>query len=180
MYLALYEHQPDAAHKALADEKAGELVGNVGYPLPRSFYEGLIARASGNAAQSRTSFAAARAAMEAKLGGRHDDALAVATLGIIEAGLGSKEEASAFGRRAVELQPIANDAVDGPTVLTALAMIYAWSGEPNLAIEQLTALSRIPGGPDYGQLRYDPAWDALRGDKRFDEIVETAKHFRQQ
>jgi hypothetical protein len=56
-------------------------------------------------------------------------------------------------------------------------MIYAWSGEPNLALDQLTILSTVPGGPDYGQLRYDPAWDALRGDNRFAKIIETAQHF---
>lgn len=177
IYLALYERQPEAARSALAATKADELVGNGGYPLPRSFYEGLIARTGGDTAQAQKHFAAARAAIETKLAGRRDDALAVATLGIIAAGQGSKEEAIAFGRKAAELQPIANDAVDGPTVITALALIYAWSGEPNLALEQLNTLSRIPGGPDYGQLRYDPAWDALRADRRFEEIIETAKNF---
>src|SRR6476659_7659459 len=88
-----------------------------------------------------------------------------------------KEEAIAFGRRAAELRPIEKDAVDGATVLTTLAMIYAWSDEPNLAIDQLTTLSTVPGGPDYGQLRYDPAWDSLRGDNRFARILETAQHF---
>ncbi len=177
MYLALYEHQPAAARQALSEAKVDEIVGNDGHPQPRSFYEGLIARASGDAAQARTSFASARATVEAKLGGRHDDALAVATLGLIAAGQDRKEEAIALGRRAAELRPIAKDAVDGATVLTTLAMIYAWSGEPSLALDQLTILNTVPGGPDYGQLRYDPAWDALRGDNRFAKILETAQHF---
>jgi hypothetical protein len=126
---------------------------------------------------AKTAFAAARGSIDATLGGKRDDAFAVAVLGIIEAGLGSKVEAIALGRRAVELQPITKDAVDGATVLTALANIYAWLDEPNLAIEQLTTLATLPGGPDYGQLMYDPTWDALRADKRFDEIIEAAKHF---
>ncbi|HEY2801013.1 MAG TPA: tetratricopeptide repeat protein [Chthoniobacterales bacterium] len=178
MYLALYEHQPAAARQALSRAKVDEIVGNDGSPRPRSFYEGLIARASGDAAQARMSFTAARAAIEAKLGGRNNDALAVANLGVLAAGQGRKEEAIALGRRAAELRPIAEDAVDGATVLTSLAMIYAWSGEPNLALDQLTILSTVPGGPDYGQLRYDPAWDGLRGDDRFAKIIEAAQHFR--
>jgi hypothetical protein len=40
-----------------------------------------------------------------------------------------------------------------------------------LALEQLEAVARIPGGPSYGQLRLDPMWDPLRGDPRFEEIV---------
>jgi hypothetical protein len=57
-------------------------------------------------------------------------------------------------------------------------MTYAWSGEPNLALDQLTILSNVPGGPDYGQLRYDPAWDSLRSDPRFATVLEKAKNFR--
>ena len=56
-------------------------------------------------------------------------------------------------------------------------MIYAWSGEPDLALDQLTTLSTVPGGPDYGQLHYDPAWNALRGDSRFATIIEAAQNF---
>jgi TolB-like protein/Flp pilus assembly protein TadD len=177
MDLALYERQLDAAHKALAETNAEGLASNFSYVLPRSFYEGLIARASGDTAQAHQAFAAARTKVEAKLDGRRDDALGVAMLGLIAAGEGNRDEAIALGRHATELQPIASDAVDGATVTLALAMIYAWSGEPSLAIEQLTALSAIPGGPDYGQLRYDPVWDPLWSDKRFAEIVEAARRF---
>jgi TolB-like protein len=178
IYLALYERQPAAAKAVLDQAKIEEIVGNDGYPRPRSFYEGMIARASGDAGQARASFATARAAVEAKLGGRNDDALTVAILGVIAAGEDRKQEAIAMGQRAVELRPIAKDAVDGTTALTALAMIYAWTGESSLALDQLAILSKVPGGPDYGQLAYDPAWDSLRSDDRFATIIEAARHFR--
>ena len=177
LLLALSERRLDAAREALGDTKAEGLASNFSYVLPRSFFEGLIARAAGDAEQAKASFVAAHSVLEAKLDGRRDDALGVAMLGLTAAGQGNKEEAIALGRRAAELQPIANDAVDGATVSTALALIYAWTGEVNLAIEQLTMLSTIPGGPDYGQLRYDPAWDALRSDKRFEGIIEAARQF---
>ena len=175
MFLALYEQNPEAAREALSGTQRQELVGGTGYPFPRSFYEGLIARAAGEPARAEAAFAMARAAIDSKLGGRRDDALAVATLGIVEAGLGRKDEAIALARRGLELRPLNADAVDAPTVMTALAMIYAWTGEIDLAMDQLTALSELPGGPDHGQLKFDPAWAALRGDPRFSDIVEAAK-----
>ena len=50
-------------------------------------------------------------------------------------------------------------------------MICAWAGEHELALEQLEAVTKNPGGPSYGELRLDPMWDPLRGDPRFEKIV---------
>ena len=100
-----------------------------------------------------------------------DYAPALSILGVIDAGLGRKEEALREGRRAVELMPIAKDSTDGPQLVFHLALIYAWTGERDLAIEQLEIVSKIPGGPTYGMLRLDPVWDSLRGDPRFEKIV---------
>jgi len=57
------------------------------------------------------------------------------------------------------------------------AIICAWTGERDLAIEQLQTLVRIPAaaGTTYGELRLDAWWDPLRGDPRFEKIVEEAK-----
>jgi serine/threonine-protein kinase len=90
---------------------------------------------------------------------------------MIDAGLGRKEEALREGRRAVELMPMAKDSTDGPQLVFHLAVIYAWTGERDLAIQQLEIVSKIPNGPTYGMLRLDPAWDSLRGDPRFEKIV---------
>jgi len=43
------------------------------------------------------------------------------------------------------------------------------------AIEQLEILAKIPREPSYGDLRFNPRWDSLRSDKRFDKIVAAAK-----
>ena len=51
------------------------------------------------------------------------------------------------------------------------ATICAWTGERDLAIEQLETLAKIPAGASYGDLRLDPLWDSLRGDPRFEKIV---------
>ena len=99
---------------------------------------------------------------------------------ILDAGLGRKEEAIREAQRAVELMPIAKDAVNGPTSVANLALIYAWTGERDRALEQLEKVATIPGVlggsvPTYGDLRFNPCWDDLRGDKRFDKIVAAAK-----
>jgi tetratricopeptide (TPR) repeat protein len=87
-------------------------------------------------------------------------------LGLIDAALGRKEEALREGRRALELAPMAKDSLDGVDVLYVYAVICAWTGERDLAIEQLETLAKIPAGPSYGNIRLDPDWDPLRGDPR--------------
>jgi hypothetical protein len=47
------------------------------------------------------------------------------------------------------------------------------------ALEKLEKVATIPGVPElvptYGDLRFNPCWDDLRGDKRFDKIVAVTK-----
>jgi hypothetical protein len=92
-------------------------------------------------------------------------------LGLIDAGLGRKEDAIRAGRRAVELLPVSKDAINGVRVAEVLAIIYAWTGEKDLACEQLAAIITIPSSASYGQLRLHPFWDPLRGEPRFEKIV---------
>jgi hypothetical protein len=169
--LALYEKDPESAAKILAASNKQELPSGNGTIVAASFFEALIARARGDSAKAGEAFAVARAKLEARTGAQHEDALLLATLGLIDAGLSRKEDAVREGRRAVELRPIEDDAVDGATVISSLAMIYAWVGEVDSAIERLAFLAKTPGGPTYGQLKYDPAWDAVRADPRFADIL---------
>src|SRR5229473_4401806 len=170
--LALYERDPAAAAKILAASKLEELVGGTGSRLPRSWFEALIARAQGDVQKTREAFGAARVKIEAKLRDQPDDGVLLATLGLIDAGLSRKEQALAEGRRAVELRPISNDAVDGAAVIGNLAMTYAWVRDVDSAMERLVFLAKTPGGPDYGQLKFDPAWDAVRSEARFAKMLD--------
>jgi hypothetical protein len=94
----------------------------------------------------------------------------------VDAALGRKQEALSEGRRAIELAPMAQEAMRGSSnnegfARTRFAIICAWTGERDLALEQLEALAKTPGGPSYGGLRLDWMWDPLRGDPRFEKIV---------
>jgi len=98
---------------------------------------------------------------------------ALCVLGLIDAGLGRKEEALREGRRAVELVPLKKDSINGAHMIEYLAIIAAWVGEKDLACEQLAITTQIPaiGTIAYGQLKLLPYWDPLRGDPRFEKIV---------
>jgi TolB-like protein/Tfp pilus assembly protein PilF len=170
--LFLYEGNTGAAQAALEACKHEGLIDGTGSLLPRSFFAAQISRAQANRARAITGFNIARDEIGQKLRDDPDNGLLRGILCVINAGLGRKEEALSEGHRAVELRPISKDAVDGPVVLTRLAMAYAWLGENDPAIEQLAYLAKTPGGPDYGQLKFDPAWATLRGDARFVKIVD--------
>jgi hypothetical protein len=56
-----------------------------------------------------------------------------------------------------------------------LGVIYAWTGEKDLAIEQIAATLQVPDDLSYGELKLHPFWDPLRGDPRFEKLVEESK-----
>ena len=139
--------------------------------LSRPFLQGVIARMMNDHEQERAAFTAARAEQETIVKVQPNYAPALCVLGLIDAGLGRKEEALSEGRRAVELLPVEKDALIGPAMIKYLAMIAAWAGEKDIACEQLAIASRRPGGVTYGNLKLMPFWDPLRGDPRFEKIV---------
>jgi len=104
-----------------------------------------------------------------------DYAPALCVLGLIDAALGDKQAALEEGRRAAALLPVSKDAVNGPVVSAYFAMIAAWTGEKDLAIERLSAVLQpgvyAPFCSHYGMLKTFPFWDPLRGDPRFEQIV---------
>jgi len=168
---ALYLRDYDAASRLLAAipaEMATEMFD--GQP-PQSWADGLVARARGDQQKAKAIFSAIREKFEVALAGQPKKDLEFARTARIDAGLGRKEQAINEARHAVELRPIAQDSLLGPDRIRNLALVYAWSGEPALAIEQLEIIAKIPAGPSYGELRFDPTWDSLRGDSRFEKIV---------
>jgi TolB-like protein/Tfp pilus assembly protein PilF/tRNA A-37 threonylcarbamoyl transferase component Bud32 len=175
--LALYERDTVDADHALAALGEGpfrtRLLGGNGnsVELSRAYLEGLVARLKGDAVTVQAAFSAARTQQEEALRAWPDYGPRLCVLALIDAALGRKEEALHEGRRALELAPIARDSLDGSEVLYFYAVICTWTGEYDLAIEQLETLAKIPAGVTYGDLRLNPYWDPLRGDSRFEKIV---------
>ena len=141
----------------------------------RSLLEGILARMTKDEGKARSAFVAARAEQQKVVQAQPNDSEAVALLGLIDAGLGRKEEALREGRRAVELLPVEKDVMDGIGLVANLAMIAAWVDDKDLAFEQLDRSIRLPSPLSYGGLKLFPWWDPLRGDPRFEKVLEQAK-----
>jgi TolB-like protein/predicted Ser/Thr protein kinase len=176
---ALYLRDYDAANRVIAATPAKWADFAFGAQTA-SWVEGQVARARGDKQKALAAFAAARKKIEAKLRDKPEDAGYLSEVATLDAGLGRKDDAIREARRAVELLPIAKDGVNGPVYVTALALVYAWTGERDRALEQLEKVATIPGVlggfvVTYGDLRFNPCWDSLRGDPRFDKIVAAAK-----
>jgi TolB-like protein/class 3 adenylate cyclase/Flp pilus assembly protein TadD len=137
----------------------------------RPFIEGLIARMAKDDEKARAAFTAARAEQEKIIQAQPGYGPPLCVLGLIDAGLGRKEEALREGRRAVELLPVEKDPINGVAMIKYLAMIAAWVDEKDLACEQLAVAIRPPSRLTYGQLKLLPFWDRLRGDPCFEKIV---------
>ena len=175
--LALCRREAEEMASALASLPPEGMISGVAgiVAMPRSFLEGLAARVRRDSTGAEKAFTAARLQMEKIVREQPDYAAAVCGLGMIDAALGRKEDAIREGRRAVELLPVTKDAMAGAELLANLAVIYAWVGEKELALRQLEEVILIPSLVCYGRLRLDPFWDPLRGDPRFEKLVEEAK-----
>jgi len=168
--LALCQHDPAEIAQALAViSKTGSQPEFV--TLPRSFCEGLAARVRGDSSGARAAFIAARRQLEKTVREQPQFASPLSVLGMADAALGRKDDAIREGKRAVELCPVTKDAVVGSELMEFLAVIYSWTGEKELALDQLAATIKIPGVLTYGHLRLHPYWDLLRNDPRFDKIA---------
>jgi len=171
---ALAERNPaaaEAAISALGENPFGYNNGSVFFS--RSVLQGLIARMMKNETKARTAFTAARLEQEKIIRTQPNYGPALCVLGLIDAGLGKKEEALREARRAVELLPVEKDAFSGPQMTEILAMTAAWLGEKDFACQQLSIVTHIPSSLSYGQLKLLPYWDPLRGEPRFEQIVSS-------
>jgi serine/threonine protein kinase/Tfp pilus assembly protein PilF len=175
LYCALAERDGAAAKNALIALRDNAILFTHNVPLNRPFIEGVIARMTNDNEKVRSAFTAARAAQEKIVQAQPNYGPALCVLGLIDAGLGRKDDALREGQRAVELLPVEKDAMDGSAMIEYLAMIAAWVGDKDLACEQLASIIRSPSSLSYGQLKLLPFWDPLRGDPRFEKIVEESK-----
>jgi len=171
---ALAERDAVAARDALMASGANPINGiseNMNFSRP--FMEGLVARLMHDEDKARASFITARTQQEKTIQAQPDYAPAVCMLGLIDAALGQKEEALREGQRAVALLPLEKDAFGGTEMVKYLSVTAAWVGDKDLACRQLVIATSQPSVLSYGQLKLLPFWDPLRGDPRFEKIVNS-------
>ncbi len=173
---ALAERDPAAAERALVAVGDNPYWVESTIILSRSFGEGLLARMTKDEARARTAFEAARAQQEKIVQAQPDYGPTLCVLGLIDAALGQKDLALDEGRRAIALTPVEKDVKNGSLVLQYFAITAAWAGDKELALQQLEAGLRAPVASEmlsYGALKLFPFWDPLRGDPRFEKIVQS-------
>ncbi len=150
-----------------------------GSATPKSFLQGCVHLAQGDAADAQKLFETARAFFEAAVKESPKSAERHANLGLVNAFMGRKDDAVREARRAVELKPESKDALDGALMNCYLALVYARVGEVDLAfplIERLLKTSGAVDSADYSitvnDLKFRWEWDPIRNDPRFPKLIE--------
>ena len=95
-------------------------------------------------------------------------------LALAYAGLGAKEKALQQAQDAVKAYE--TDAINKPQAETTLAQIQARFGDHDAAIAAVPHLLEVPAGLTVGNLKFDPLWDPLRKDPRFQKLCEESAH----
>jgi TolB-like protein/Tfp pilus assembly protein PilF len=173
---ALAERDSAAAERALVALGDNGCWNEGAIRLSRSFGEGLLARMTKDEARARTAFEAARAEQEKIVQAQPDYGLPLCILAMIDAALGHKDLALEEGRRAIALTPMKKDVSNGSLVIQYFAIAAAWAGDKELAFQRLESGLRAPSASlmlSYGALKLLPYWDPLRGDPRFEKIVQS-------
>jgi len=151
-----------------------------GYGHSKAFHEALLAVAANiDAAGRQQALEVARSETETRLVSR-DGTLnrnASADLALLYAFLGRKEEALQAALRVVEIT--SGGMIEKNDISSALAMVYAHTGEPEKAIDLIEHLLTVPTEVQRGavynmtlaDLKWRWQWDPLRSNPRFQTIL---------
>jgi TolB-like protein/Flp pilus assembly protein TadD len=170
--LTLKRKFPEALH-VVQQFTAETLANSTTAPRPKALLEGQLYLYQGDKEKARTAFEHARAVAEQLVHEAPQEPTRHGQLGLILAALGQQEEAINEGKRAVELLPESEDALDGPQATESLALIYAWTGEFDEAFRLLDHLLAVPNFHlSVPLLKLDPSWDPLREDPRFQALID--------
>ena len=176
MILALCSHDSAQATTLSADVPATGLVWGE-ERLPKGWFEGLAARLRHDEAGARAAFISAREVEERVLLASPLDGFALSVLAMVDAGLGDREKAVSEARHITGLDSGDHAAAIAPVIACQVAVVYAWTNQPDLACETLEPwINRAAGvslvrQPNYGDFQLNPIWEPLRGNPRFAALV---------
>ena len=137
--------------------------------------EGKVQLRLGDSEKARVAFEEAKKRLDENLRTRPDDSVLLGYLAVTHASLGKKDDAIATARRATSIVTLSDDSIDGSNAILALAEVYTTTGEHEAALRELAAIVQVPGGVTWGDLSFNPAWDPVRNDARFAELIALAQ-----
>ena len=138
---------------------------------PKAFYQASIALAQGDMARAKPFLQTALAFFESELQKQPFSTQVHMDVALTNGFLGRKEEALQEGRRAAELLPESLDARMGTFNSINLAVVYAWTGETDEALNLIERLLTTPAGENLTDLRLSWTWDPLRNQLRFRQFL---------
>jgi serine/threonine protein kinase/tetratricopeptide (TPR) repeat protein len=171
---ALFDRDWQGAKALVEKMKGGEDDGGYFFffaLVPVTCYSILLARFQGEDASTNPDFSESRAQLNQIVERSPTNAKQLGNLAIIDALLGRKQDAITKAKRAVEMLPTSKDMVFAPNLIVNLAQVYAWTGELDLAFQQVEIAAKLPNSLYYGDLKLDPLWDPLRKDPRFEKLL---------
>jgi tetratricopeptide (TPR) repeat protein len=125
----------------------------------------------GRTAAAFIQFDSARTHLEHMRENLPDQAWIHALLGVAYAGVNRTDEAIRSAERAVQLQPVSTDALDGPERLITLAQVHAMVGNDEKAIEHYSRALAVPSYVSATSLRLDPFVGSLGKNPAFQRLV---------
>ena len=144
------------------------------------FWLGWAQEVAGDHAAAQESWKQARSELEPFLRQQPENWVLIGDLALVNMGLGDKTAAFAFVEKAIAVNPIEKDPMDGPGSIEILARVSAKMGEPERAVDALQKLLSTPYESPLNAanvpltlalLRLDPMFDPLRNDPRFQKLA---------
>ena len=143
--------------------------------IPQKLYEGMLYLYTNDHQKALASFRASETELLKELKANPGDHRIHASLGLVYAGLGKKEEAVREEKLAIEMFPVSMDALKGKNYLINLACIYTMIGHYDQALDQIEYLLSVPSWFSVGYLELHPIFDPLRNLPRYKAIVQKFK-----
>jgi tetratricopeptide (TPR) repeat protein len=162
----LYAREPGRCIEALRVAPDYPVTNAVaGFTGPKAYLSGLAQQSAGNRDAARTEWQTALRVVEQRLAGRPNTGELLVWKATLLAALGDRAAVAPLLADLLQRQ-----ATDGSVRPQAIARIHVLLGEPAAALDVLERSAR-----ERNSLRYEPVWDPLRDDPRFQVLAGTRR-----